>query len=83
MSTRFFYLVGKVFDKHNFTWFLCGGEEITVIRDNGEIIPYDIDSDITVDVGDDEKVDKIVGSYELALSQRTWNCILSCGRWPP
>ena len=59
-----YHIVGKVFDKHNITWFLEGGEVITVIRDNGEMIPYDTDSDIAVDVDDVKKIDRIMSELQ-------------------
>lgn len=46
----------RIFDKYNITYFFNGGVVIGLVRDNGRFIPYDTDTDISVDFNDFEKV---------------------------
>lgn len=45
----------RVFDKHNITYFFNGGAVIGLVRDGGKLIPYDTDTDLSVDFNDFDK----------------------------
>jgi len=42
-------------NKHNITYFLIGGTVISLVRENGKLIPYDTDTDFAIDARDLEK----------------------------
>lgn len=46
----------RIFDKYNIIYYFNGGVVIGLARDNGKLIPYDTDTDISVDFNDFEKV---------------------------
>jgi hypothetical protein len=52
--------MGRVFDKYNITYFLVGGPVISMVRDNGVLIPYDTDTDVAVDANDYHKVNEAI-----------------------
>ncbi|KAK3718078.1 hypothetical protein QZH41_005469 [Actinostola sp. cb2023] len=47
--------IGRVLNKHNITYFLVGGTVISLVRENGKLIPYDTDTDFAIDARDLEK----------------------------
>ncbi|KAJ7363481.1 LicD [Desmophyllum pertusum] len=52
--------MGRVFDQHNITYLHVGGTVIGLVRDHGEYVPYDTDTDFGVDANDYEKLDKAI-----------------------
>ena len=56
--------VASVFEKHNITYVLSDGALIGWIRDDGNFIPYDHDTDFFVDAMSAEKVEKLIPELE-------------------